>query len=355
VRRCFVIGSTRFRCDDRSLVFGSFWVHFVAFHHTRVWLDQGAMPPISADVEEMANFYARVAPGYAISDKPAKVIKYFHRKAQKDDRGMDWRQYMCESLAERWGQAAFDLLDRLAKRIGVDAPSVATQSYKAVQARSEASQRVKSLAQPSTRHVRTKTSGGGQTANKSTSAAGKSSQKYSAKGAEPGMETRKPYGAASSTKAPTATARSRLRGQREAADRAAAVGRVGKPPPEELFFGGFGASNNQFSAEAEGVFEYRQPTEALAKLRAAQAESDSPLNKAKAHIADAKVQLASAVGDSPVRGWDGTPSRRDKEPQWQVLAEVEKASALAEPAGPQHAQYGEFHGGAWRYPGACSH
>ena len=324
----------------------------------RLYAVQGALPPISADVEEMASFYARVAPGYASSDKPAKVIKFFHRKAQKDDRGTDWRQYMCENLAERWGQPAFDLLDRLAKRIGVDESSVSAQSYKAAKARSEASQRTKSLAQPSVRHKRPKSSGGGDGGGK---AAKKSSggKKAAAerKGADPG-EVMRPQGAASSTNAPTATARSRQRGQRQAADRAAAVGRVGKPPPEELFFGGIGASNNQFSTEAEQAFAYRPPTEALAKMQAAQAEDESPLNKAKAHIAEAKAQLASAAGESPVRGWDGTPGRAGagKGPEWQVLAEDgEAAAALTEPAGPHHAQYAEFHGGAWKYPGARSH
>jgi hypothetical protein len=106
--------------------------------------------------------------------------------------------------------------------------------------------------------------------------------------------------------------------------------------------------------EAEEAFEYRQPTEALAKVRAAQAESESPLNKARAHIAEAKSQLASAAGESPVRGWDGTPGRSkpSKGPDWEVLAEEEQKEAavlLTEPAGPQHAQYAEFHGGACRF------
>lgn len=354
---------------------------------------QGALPPISADVEEMARFYARVAPGYATSDKPAKVVKYFHRKAQKEDRATEWRQYMCEQLAERWGQPAFDLLDCLAKRVGVDEPSVASESYKAVRARSEATERTRTLAQPSTRHNRqcpSKSEQQGDGKAKAKSGAGRKKTAAAAaaaaaaeSGGIPPAETRRPVGAAASTKVPTANARSRLRGQRKAADRAAAVGRVGKPAPEGLFFGGFGATNDQVSAEADRVFEYKPPTEALAAVRAAKeaaaasSSSASPLQQAQAHIAEAKAQLAmagqqsseeananaattaaAAAMESPVRGWDGTPRRpTDKVVNLDSVEAAldqyveSQADAGGHPAGPIHAQYAEFVGGTWRYPG----
>lgn len=315
-----------------------------ALLQARLHVIQGALPPVAADVEEMTRFYSRVAPGYAATDKPAKVVKYFHRKAQKEDRGTEWRQYMCESLAERWGQPAFDLLDSLTKRIGVDAPSKATQRYNAIKARADASDRVRTLAQPTAHHVRKKSQGADRAKPQRQSQKNVAAASGSGAALPPEkLHYYRPVGAAASTKIPTGAARSRMRGQRKAADRAAAVGRVGKPPPEELFFGGFGATNHQVSVEADNDMEYRQPTDA---------------HSAEMAASEMQQQVSGLRLESPVRGWDGTPhrsstvqtadmARADAEAALDMYVESHLADASAHRGHPDCAQYD----GTWRYSG----
>ena len=209
---------------------------------------RGAMPPTADDDMEVARFYAVVAPSHASTDKPHKVVHSFYQKAHKGGRGADWRLFMCEQLAERWGQPAFDLLDRLGRLGSVSAADVASMPDTVAPvkvwktAADPAVPGASTSAKPGLRYQRPKAE----------SSKGKATGKPKPKG-------RKSSGRKSRLSAPAdpwvknhnrpGEPRRRPRGQREIADEAAAKARPHKPSPEGLFFGGFSAEETAESEE----------------------------------------------------------------------------------------------------------